>query len=189
MQDSDAKHFERAMTRLCAGFNVPTTEPRKEAYWRSFRKLSLLEFTGLIDLALVESSYTEMPTVGALWELHRKNSAPAPEPISAPSGPTLQEQLCAYASLKLHARLTPLEFSMPWTYVHREWREGDKRCAECTGIMVDLADGSKLGFSVDAMRADVEGHAKALRSFRPGPQPTDAQMAAYHSKLPGLRAP
>jgi hypothetical protein len=187
VQDTDAKHFERALMRLCAGFDVPMTGARREAYWRSFRKLQVLEFTGLIDMALVESTFTSMPTVGALWELHRRNSAPPIEPTAGKSGPSLQEQLCAYASLQLFTRLT--SFEMPWTYVYREWSEAGKRCAECTGVVIELDDGKRIGFGVAAMQADIEGHTKALRSFRPGPQPSDEQMAAWRSKIPDLRAP
>lgn len=196
VQESDGKNFERALQRLCAAFDVPMTDARREAYWRSFRKLSLLEFTGLVDMALVESTYASMPTVGALWELHRRNSGPPPEPTTTgKSGPNIQEQLCAYATLKLHHRLTPLEFSMPWTYVYREWIDEarqtpfnkDGRCAECTGVVIDLKDGSRIGFSVASMLADAEGHAKALRSFKPGPYPSPEQVAAWQTTLPDLR--
>lgn len=185
MQETDAKAFERAMTRLCAGFNVPLTPARRDAYWRSFRKLSVLEFTGLIDVALVESTFAEMPTVGALWELHRRNTE---IPVAAASSssrhePTIAEQLCEYTARKLNSRLTPLEYSMPWTYVYREWMENGKRCAECTGVVIDLQNGTKIGFSAEAMRADIEGSAQTLRAFRPGPKPTAAQTAAYKWKL------
>lgn len=194
MQESDLPAFERAFSRLCAGFDTPPTASRKDAYWRSFRKISALEFAGLVDTALVESTFVSMPNVGALWELHRKNS-PRPSQPAAQSGPTIQEQLCEYGAMKLRTRLTSLEYSMPWTYVYREWidparvtpfnKEG--KCAECTGVVIDLANGSRIGFSVESMLADTEGHAKVMRSFKPGPLPTEAQMAAWRSKLPDLR--
>lgn len=195
MQDSDAKGFERALARLCAAFDVPVTDARREAYWRSFRKLKLLEFTGLVDVALVESTFASMPTVGALWELFRKVAqAPATQ---VASGPSIQAQLCEYAAQHVHDLAGPKdgmtlwEYSRPWTYVYREWIDASKatdvnpegKCAECIGLVIDLANGKRIGWSVAAMLDDVHGHAKALRAFKPGPAPTDEQRAAWHSKV------
>lgn len=89
---------------------------------------------------------------------------------------TLQEQLCEYAVLKLRTRLTPLEYSRPWTYVYREWWDatrpkGSEKCAECTGVVIELENGDRLGFSVEMMQADSEFYPRVLRSFRPGPFP------------------
>ncbi len=158
MQESDLPDFERALLRLCAGFDTPPTQARKDAYWRAFRKLAVLEFAGLIDAALVESSFASMPTVGALWDLHRKKSAPADQ--IPRSGPTLQEQLCEYVARRLSHLIgpgaTPQErwaFSRPWTYLHRERRDGAERFAECTGVVVEMGDGSVLRFNVAEMVA------------------------------------
>lgn len=152
MQESDTAAFERALLRLCAGFDTPPTAARKDAYWRSFRKLQLLEFAGLIDMALVESTFASMPTVGALWELHRKIQSPSSTGIPT-NGPSLQEQLCEYVLREMGSRLSPKELSGPWTYTYREWRDGDKRCAECTGVILERDDGSRIGFKVADMKA------------------------------------
>lgn len=199
MQDTDAKSFDRALSRLCAGFDVPVTDARREAYWRSFRKLSVLEFAGLVDTALVESTFTSLPTVGALWELHRKLQTPVSTP-TATDGPSIQAQLCEYAAQHVHDiagpkdGMTLWEYSRPWTYVYREWWDatrpkGFEKCAECIGLVIDLDNGKRIGWSVAAMLADTEGHAKAMRSFRPGPKPSDQQMAAWRSKMPNLSMP
>jgi hypothetical protein len=50
--------------------------------------------------------------------------------------------------------------------------------------VIELDGGKRLGWSVAAMLGDTEGHAKVMRSFRPGPLPTEAQMRAYHGILP-----
>ena len=173
MQESDAKGFERALSRLCAGFDVPLTDARREAYWRAFRKLRLLEFTGLCDTALVESTFASMPTVGALWELHRKLQPPSEAPADA--GPLLQTQLCEYAAIKLKhlcaKTATPAErwtYSRPWTYCYREWRdETGKSCAECMGVVIDLDDGRKVGWTVTNMRNDTEVYAQVMRRLSP----------------------
>lgn len=150
MQESDSDNFERALKRLCAGFDVPMTDARRDAYWRSFRKLQLLEFTGLVDMALVESTFASMPTVGALWELHRKIQAPTQ--AKKASGPSIQEQLCEYAAKTLWSRLSPLEMSTPWTYVYREWMQDGKQCAECIGVVIEKKDGTRLGITVADMQ-------------------------------------
>lgn len=151
MQESDNNGFERAFRRLCAAFDVPPTDARKDAYWRSFRKLQLLEFTGLIDISLVEPSFTTMPTVGALWELHRKVQSPGTDQIPR-NGKTLQEQLCEHVLREFGSRLTRLELSRPWTYAYREWKDGNNRCAELIGLWIDRENGTRATFRVSDMQ-------------------------------------
>lgn len=151
MQESDAIGFERAFRRLCAGFDSPPTEARKDAYWRAFRKLQLLEFTGLVDTALVESTFASMPTVGALRELHRKVQPDAQAP--AHEGPTIQSQLCEYVARKLSHLHKTAAYALPWTYLYREWGEYGKQ-RECTGLVVALEDGSRLKFDVVDMQGE-----------------------------------
>lgn len=107
-------------------------------------------------------------------------------------GPSIQAQLCEYAALRLQHLIrkeaTPAErwtYSRPWTYCYREWRDetrpkGMEKCAECVGVVIDLDNGKKIGWTVTEMLGDTEGHARVMRNFRPGPYPSEAQMAAYH---------
>jgi hypothetical protein len=154
VQESDAKGFDRALSRLCAGFDVPVTDARREAYWRAFRKLTVLEFAGLVDTALVESTFASMPTVGALRELHRKVQPP-PAADAPTDGKSLQQQLCEYTLKQIGSRLSARELRGPWTYLYREWRDGDKRCAECTAVVIERDDGTRLKFSAADMRSDI----------------------------------
>lgn len=88
---------------------------------------------------------------------------------------TIQEQLCEYAAMHVHDKdgpngMTLSEYSLPWTYVYREWWDstrpkGFEKCAECIGIVIDLNDGRKIGWSVGAMQSDQEIYQKVLRSF------------------------
>lgn len=109
----------------------------------------------------------------------------------ANEGPIIQAQLCEYAAQHVHDQAGPkdhmtlLEYSRPWTYVYREWFDatrpkGMEKCAEFIGIVIELDNGKRIGWSVAAMREDAKGQAQALRAFRPGPLPTQAQMNAYH---------
>lgn len=107
-------------------------------------------------------------------------------------GPTIQAQLCEYSAQHVHDKAGPMdrmtlwEYSRPWTYVYREWRDetrpkGMEKCAECIGIVIELANGKRIGWSVAAMLADAAGHAKAMKAFRPGPKPTAAQMETWRA--------
>lgn len=154
MQESDGTAFERVFRRLCAGYDTPPTDERKAAYWRSLRKLTLLEFAGLVDMALVESSFASMPTVGAMWDLHRRTQAPQPA-SAAVMGPTLQEQLMAHVARRLGGAITEVRDG---TFVYREWTDtarpkGQQRCAECIGWIGCLPNGDRIAFSVTDMQA------------------------------------
>ena len=111
----------------------------------------------------------------------------------ANEGPSMQAQLCEYAAQHVHdlagpmEGMTLLEYSRPWTYVYREWWDatrpkGSEKCAECIGLVIELSNGKKIGWSVAAMMADTEGYQKMRRKFRPGPLPTDEQTAAWHGR-------
>lgn len=133
------------------------------------------------------------PALGAFQQACMSLPTPKRE-----GGPTIQEQLCEYAALHTHdmalvgEKMTLVDYSLPWTYVYREWRDetqskGLERCAECIGLVIDLGNGRRLGWSVNAMLMDHDGHARALRNFRPGPLLSEAQMAAYRN--PALPEP
>ena len=57
----------------------------------------------------------------------------------------------SYASTKLFKHLTPREFSRPWTYVYREWREEGKRCAECIAVDIEREDGTTMRITMADM--------------------------------------
>lgn len=107
--------------------------------------------------------------------------------VRTDKGPTIQEQLCAYATLKLHDRvvagtMSDKAFSAPWTYVYREWWDatrpkGSERCAECSGVVIDLPNGDRIGWSVMMMQGDADGYRKALDSFKPGPKARQPEPA------------
>lgn len=198
MQVSDREEFEIQLARLCAGYNVPVTKHRVNAYWSGCAKMTIAQLSRAIDQALGEHGPDELPATQALWKILRGARTPAAgvqtsAPI--PDGPSIQAQLCEYAAQHVHDLSGPVgmtlsEYSRPWTYVYREWWDatrpkGFERCAECIGLVIDLGHGKRIGWSVAAMQADTEGHAKVMRSFRPGPLPTEAQTRAYYGVVPG----
>jgi hypothetical protein len=106
----------------------------------------------------------------------------------ADQGASIQAQLCAYVMLTRFPSDKDSKFtqdqvrqsSAPWNYQYREWVDDSKpkhsqNCAECTGVLVPAA-GALSGFRVSVidMLADSAGHAKAMRSFKPGTRPVSA---------------
>ena len=103
-----------------------------------------------------------------------------PQPSTDKRGPSIQEQLCAYVTLALFSRLNPKQFALPWTYLYREWIDESRpkhlqKCAECTGVLIPQLDEENpaFRFTVAQMMGDKEGYAKALKSFEPGPRPSE----------------
>lgn len=203
MLSTDRDEFDVQLAILCAGYDRPVGD-RGEAYWKGCAKMSLIEFARIVEYALGEQGPEKIPTVNHLWRMRSQLRTPNTLAMAQidTSEATVQEQLCAYATLHSHdlsgpKGMTLLEFSRPWVYVYREWIDPAMikkdtnplgRCAECIGLVIELDNGKRIGWSVAAMLADSEGHAKALRSFQPGPRPTREQQLAWRAKLLDLRA-
>lgn len=64
--------FEDELAVLCAGFDVPATTARKEAYWRALNRMQLGTFTRLVEFALSEDGPDDLPTAPKLWQLYRE---------------------------------------------------------------------------------------------------------------------
>lgn len=71
MNAGDREEFEKLIAELCAGFNVPPGE-RPAAYWKGLAKMSLGQFARVVEQALGEDGPEKIPTVRAVWDLHRK---------------------------------------------------------------------------------------------------------------------
>jgi hypothetical protein len=143
MHEIDREDFDRSFSRLCAGFDTPPTQPRKDAYWQGFRRHTITEFNRLVDAVLTESKFDSMPSVPALRKLlGERNAQPA---YSGRQGPTVQEQLCEYVMLARFpvgrdGKFTPDQMGQtgrPWTYLFRQWRdETGRRCSDCSAVWV-----------------------------------------------------
>lgn len=155
MQAADRPDFDVAMNRLCASANAPPTQARRDAYFDAFKKITLLEFTGLVDIATRSPDYPDMPTTGQLWALHERvqsQNRPAPAQVF---GPTLQEQLLAWITRRMGVAVTTVKTP---TFLYREWVDasrprGQQNCAECVGWMAELPDGGRVQFEVAEMHA------------------------------------
>lgn len=71
MLSTDRDEFETQVATLCAGFNIPATPERQEAFWIGMAKMSLIEFTRCVEFALSEEGPDKFPSTKAVWRLHR----------------------------------------------------------------------------------------------------------------------
>jgi hypothetical protein len=71
VQAIDRDQFEEQLGVLCAGFNLPVTPHRRDAYWRGLGKMSLAQFARCVDLAVSEDGPDDMPTPKSIWRIHR----------------------------------------------------------------------------------------------------------------------
>jgi hypothetical protein len=125
---------------------------------------------------VIRENVNHPPTLGAF--LQACNDFPVP--LVVEGGPSIQSQLCAFASVRHFEALTPTQQRGPWTYLYREWRDESKvtpfnktgRCTECTGLVIE-PDGASPGYRimVEDMQMDSQGHNRAIQSFKPGPRP------------------
>jgi hypothetical protein len=80
MRQTDFDEFTRQCSVLCAGFNVPATPERIDAYWRGLQKMDVLVFARVVEHALGQGGPERIPTVPQLWNLQRAmRSRPAPQ--------------------------------------------------------------------------------------------------------------
>jgi hypothetical protein len=90
MNSSDRGEFETQLDTLLAGFNVPRTTERVDAYWRGLSKLSLLSFARMVDVCLEGQGPTDkngrpiLPTPPQIWQLHHLRQHQAREQQRTP---------------------------------------------------------------------------------------------------------
>ena len=96
MQSSEIGEFETALGTLCAGYDVPVTKARKDAYWAGLRKMSLQQFTRVVEFALSEDGPEDLPTTKAIWKMLRQLRAPGSAPGVQTSAPSAEPDHLEY---------------------------------------------------------------------------------------------
>jgi hypothetical protein len=98
MLAADRDAFESHLGALCAGFNVPMTELRTEAYWRGLQQMHLLQFARTVEHALGEEGPERIPTVPQMWAVWKKvrNRRPAQTSVPATAVPPAFDSLHAF---------------------------------------------------------------------------------------------
>lgn len=80
MQTSERGAFERQMTLLFSGFNVPATSERFEAYWTGLQRMELIGLARVVETALGERGPEKLPNPKQLWGLMRERTPGATDP-------------------------------------------------------------------------------------------------------------
>jgi hypothetical protein len=83
VQTADRGEFEQRAKVLFAGFNVPASPERVEAYWNGLQRMSLPDFAKSVQHALGENGPEKIPTVNGLWGIRKRlQGSPTGEPVS-----------------------------------------------------------------------------------------------------------
>lgn len=89
MQTSEMADFEEQLGILCAGFNVPSTAHRKQAYFAGLAKMSIVQFVRCVEHAVSEDGPEDLPTPKGIWRIHREFRK---GPAAAANAPQITEQ-------------------------------------------------------------------------------------------------
>lgn len=71
MLSTERELFEKHFGQLCAGYNLPMTELRGDAYWRGIGKMPLPDLERLVEHCLGADGPERFPTVNVCWQLSR----------------------------------------------------------------------------------------------------------------------
>ena len=93
MNNSERAAFDDQIRQLFAGFNVPATQERLDAYWRGLQRMQLATVTRVIDYALSEDGPEKLPTAPGLWRLTVDMRASGGPTITTPdtTGPQIDD--------------------------------------------------------------------------------------------------
>jgi hypothetical protein len=97
VQTADRPLFEDQLGALCAGFNVPMTELRTDAYWRGLQKMHLVQFARVVEYALSERGPERIPTVPQCWALLKQQRATRPADVIQPVATATYDALHCFA--------------------------------------------------------------------------------------------
>lgn len=81
---SNRSDFDAQMSILCAAFDVPCTQERKDAYWLALKDMPVAKFARTIEFLLREEDWTRIPKPGQIWAISRRLRASGPPKLSTP---------------------------------------------------------------------------------------------------------
>ena len=98
MQASERDEFLRELSKLCAGFGVPMTKHREEAYWTGLARMSSAQFRKCVEFALgPDYDGTEFPKTGQIWGIY-KGTAISPNKPNVKALPADEDHLAYLAN-------------------------------------------------------------------------------------------
>ena len=78
MPSPDRDEFDKQLAILCAAFDVPCTEARREAYWKSLERMPVAVFARTIEHMLREEDWVRIPKPAQIWHASRRLRASGP---------------------------------------------------------------------------------------------------------------
>jgi hypothetical protein len=77
MLTTDRSDYDKLFDTWCVGLGAIPTEARREAYWKGLSKMSVIQFSRVVDHCLSEDGPEKIPTVPGVWKLWRSIAAAA----------------------------------------------------------------------------------------------------------------
>lgn len=101
MLSTERKEFEAQIAVLCAGYNIPVTGERNEAYWRGLNKMTMQILTRVVDHALGSDGPEKIPNPRQLWGIYRDLKS-AGASSGRPAGPAIKmDPYVQFANVRL----------------------------------------------------------------------------------------
>lgn len=100
MESSQRPEFDLQFALLCAGYNIPPTPVRQQAYFTGLAKMTLAQFIRVVEQAISEEGPDDFPTSKGIWKLHhqlRNRRAAGPSKPEEPPGDP-RDHLLFYAN-------------------------------------------------------------------------------------------
>lgn len=72
MLNADRQEFDKQIAILCAAMDVPCTEERKEGYWKSLHRMSLVVLARTIEHMLEKESWIKIPKPSQIWDASKR---------------------------------------------------------------------------------------------------------------------
>lgn len=142
MQISDRERFEVLLEKLYAGFNMPMSRARSDAYFDGLQKMQLVRFSRCVDEALGENGPERIPSVTQIWKIYKTiahTNAPLPE-----AKPVEQDHIAHFANRLLLNHITARgglgskgKFVAPYGMTQCEQ---SNELTECLKVKADLVD-------------------------------------------------
>jgi hypothetical protein len=77
MISSEQTEFNTLFDQVCAGLGAIPSDARRAAYWKGLSKMSLIQFSRVVDFCLSDEGPDKFPTVPGVWKLWRVIAAAA----------------------------------------------------------------------------------------------------------------
>jgi hypothetical protein len=116
VQPVDRPEFDHHAKVLCAGFNVPATPERVEAYWNGLQRMHLAEFIRCVGYALGEHGPEKIPTASGLWTIRKTVRNP-----STADGTTPADNRAAIMAAALRRPLSDWQRAATWSWIVRRF--------------------------------------------------------------------